>query len=263
MIPKKYIIQEKKNKGKLNQTALQVKLKTNNRGQPHPKVKGLVLIRYTSDRPNTQKWGTKEQYQSSKVVDSQWGLNNREAKRKHTADCRKRNPHMVKITNEKSRRKRRENGKCKAYRSTAEYQKRSRENNRVYKKKNMFICSTRTRYGKLIPKLDRHWEVDEILGGSDKEVRTHIEKQFKDGMSWDNFGEWHLDHVIPCKAKIPLTDEYIFDLTKPSHQKLCFNYQNLQPLWESENCSKQNKIHWSIILTLLVNNYKTIGLKDD
>ncbi len=59
-IPKKYLIQEKKNRGKLNQTALQVELKTNDRGQPHPKVKGLVLIRYTSDRENTQKWGIKD-----------------------------------------------------------------------------------------------------------------------------------------------------------------------------------------------------------
>jgi hypothetical protein len=259
-IPKKYLIQEKKNRGKLNQTALQVELKTNDRGQPHPKVKGLVLIRIKNDRPNTQKRGTLEQHQSRREVDRQWKLNNPELSRENVARYRKRNPHMVKIISEKCRKKRRQNGKCKAYRSTPEYRERTRRNHRRFRKNNLFLVSTRSRYSKLIPKLHRHWEADELLGADDVTVRKHIESKFKEGMTWDNFGEWHLDHTIPCKAKHPLTGDYIFDLTKPSHQKVCFNYQNLQPMWASENCSKQDKIHWSIVLTLMMNNYKTIGL---
>lgn len=96
----------------------------------------------------------------------------------------------------------------------------------------------------------------DFLGCTFEDFKDHLESQFTEGMTWDNIGRggWHIDHIIPCA---------FFDLTKPSHQKLCFNYQNLQPLWESDNCSKKDRIHWSIILTLLVNNYKTIGLKDD
>ena len=259
-IPKKYLYESGTNKGKLNQTALQVELKTNDRGQPHPKVKGLVLIRIKNDRPNTQKWGTLEQHQSRREVDRQWKLNNPELSRENVARYRKRNPHMVKIISEKCRKKRRQNGKCKAYRSTPEYRERTRRNHRRFRKNNLFLVSTRSRYSKLIPKLHRHWEADELLGADDVTVRKHIESKFKEGMTWDNFGEWHLDHTIPCKAKHPLTGDYIFDLTKPSHQKVCFNYQNLQSMWASENCSKQDKIHWSIVLTLMMNNYKTIGL---
>jgi hypothetical protein len=259
-IPKKYLYESGTNKGKLNQTALQVELKTNDRGQPHPKVKGLVLIRIKNDRPNTQRWGTLEQHQSTREVDRQWKLNNPELSRENVARYRKRNPHMVKIISEKCRKKRRQNGKCKAYRSTPEYRERTRRNHRRFRKNNLFLVSTRSRYSKLIPKLHRHWEADELLGADDVTVRKHIESKFKEGMTWDNFGEWHLDHTIPCKAKHPLTGDYIFDLTKPSHQKVCFNYQNLQPMWASENCSKQDKIHWSIVLTLMMNNYKTIGL---
>ena len=250
-IPKKYLYSSGTNKGKLNQTALQVELKTNDRGQPHPKVKGLVLIRIKNDRPNKQKWGTLEQHQSRREVDRQWKLNNPELSRENVARYRKTNPHMVKIISEKSRKKRRDNGKCKAHRSTAKYRERHRENQRRYRESNLFLVATRSRYGKLIPRLDRHWDVDELLGADDVTVRKHFELKFKDGMSWDNHGEWHIDHIIPCA---------FFDLTKPIHQKVCFNYQNLQPMWASENCSKQDKIHWSIVLTLIMNNYKTIGL---
>ena len=55
-------------------------------------------------------------------------------------------------------------------------------------------------------------------------------------MSWDNHGfgddKWHIDHIIPCSN---------FDLTKKEEQKKCFNYKNLQPLWQKDNLSKGNK----------------------
>jgi hypothetical protein len=60
-------------------------------------------------------------------------------------------------------------------------------------------------------------------------VIKHIEKQFKNGMTWNNHGEWHLDHIKAC-AK--------FDLTCPVQQLACFNYKNLQPLGAFENMSK-------------------------
>lgn len=74
-----------------------------------------------------------------------------------------------------------------------------------------------------------------LLGCSIEIVRQHIEKQFKDGMSWDNYGlyGWHIDHIIPCDK---------FDLSKESEQKKCFHYTNLQPLWAKDNIKKSNKI---------------------
>lgn len=72
-----------------------------------------------------------------------------------------------------------------------------------------------------------------LLGCTIKNVKIHIEQQFVDGMSWDNYGLWEIDHIIPCAS---------FDLTKPEEQKKCFNYTNLQPLWKIDNRTKSNKI---------------------
>lgn len=92
----------------------------------------------------------------------------------------------------------------------------------------------------------------ELAGCTTQFLCDHLESQFQDGMTWDNYGTvWHVDHVIPCK---------FFDMTKPIHQKVCFNWQNLQPLWADENHSKSDKIPWYVLLTILMNNYKTITL---
>ena len=75
----------------------------------------------------------------------------------------------------------------------------------------------------------------ELLGCTIQEAREHLEKQFKEGMTWDNHGYkgWHIDHIIPCAS---------FDLTDLEQQKKCFHYTNLQPLWASENLYKGSKI---------------------
>lgn len=62
----------------------------------------------------------------------------------------------------------------------------------------------------------------------------YIESKFKEGMAWENYGTWHIDHIYPCSK---------FDLTKDSEQRKCFHYSNLQPLWASENLSKGDKFN--------------------
>jgi hypothetical protein len=75
----------------------------------------------------------------------------------------------------------------------------------------------------------------DLIGCSIDDLKTHIESQFKDGMSWENYGRggWHIDHIKPCAA---------FNLSNSEEQKECFSYLNLQPLWEYENLSKNAKI---------------------
>jgi hypothetical protein len=75
----------------------------------------------------------------------------------------------------------------------------------------------------------------ELLGCTPKELKQYLELQFKDGMSWDNYGlyGWHIDHIIPCS---------IFDMSDPVEQKQCFHYSNLQPLWAKDNLIKGDKI---------------------
>ncbi len=68
-----------------------------------------------------------------------------------------------------------------------------------------------------------------LLGCSIREFTQHIEKQFQPGMSWDNYGEWELDHIKPCCQ---------FDLTQIEQQRLCFHFSNYRPLWAIDNRSR-------------------------
>jgi hypothetical protein len=73
----------------------------------------------------------------------------------------------------------------------------------------------------------------DLLGCTIEELWVNLEKSFKPGMTKENYGKWHVDHIIPCSS---------FDLTKPEEQAQCFHYTNLQPLWASENLAKGSKI---------------------
>lgn len=73
----------------------------------------------------------------------------------------------------------------------------------------------------------------ELLGCPIPELKTHLESQFVEGMTWDNYGEWHIDHIKPCAS---------YDLSDPDQQKECFNFSNLQPLWAYDNMSKGAKL---------------------
>lgn len=75
----------------------------------------------------------------------------------------------------------------------------------------------------------------QYLGCSVRELKIHIESQFKPGMTWDNWSRngWHIDHIIPLAKFNMLNDEEI---------KIACHYTNLQPLWAKENKRKGSKI---------------------
>ena len=70
----------------------------------------------------------------------------------------------------------------------------------------------------------------DILGCSFEHFMKYIEDQFLEGMTWENHGEWHLDHKTPVSWAE--TEEQIYELNK---------YTNFQPLWAKDNLSKGNK----------------------
>ncbi len=82
-----------------------------------------------------------------------------------------------------------------------------------------------------------HWE--NLVGYTLKQLKRHLEKQFKPGMTWENYGKgkdkWHLDHKIPVSA---------FNFTNAEHIdfKRCWALNNLQPMWQTENLCKQDKL---------------------
>lgn len=70
--------------------------------------------------------------------------------------------------------------------------------------------------------------------------KKYIEDQFQPGMTWENQGEWHIDHIIPLRYNNPSIDEIIKRL----------HYTNTQPMWADENISKGNRF----ILGIIVNH---------
>ena len=70
-----------------------------------------------------------------------------------------------------------------------------------------------------------------IVGCSPEELKIHLEKKFTEGMSWENQGKWHIDHLIPLSSA--KTEEELY--------KLCY-FTNLQPMWGLENIRKGKKI---------------------
>ena len=70
------------------------------------------------------------------------------------------------------------------------------------------------------------------LGYAAEQLAEHLERQFVPGMSWENYGKWHIDHVRPCAA---------FDQADPAQFAACWSLDNLQPLWAAENIRKGAK----------------------
>jgi len=73
------------------------------------------------------------------------------------------------------------------------------------------------------------------LGCSIPKLKEYLEKQFQDGMAWNNWslGGWHIDHIKPLAS---------FDLTNRKQFLEACHYTNLQPLWSKENLTKGRKI---------------------
>lgn len=73
-----------------------------------------------------------------------------------------------------------------------------------------------------------------IVNYSIKDLMLHIESKFKDGMSWDNMGKWHIDHIKPISL-------FNFNSFNDREFQECWDLNNLQPLWEKDNKIKSNK----------------------
>ena len=91
----------------------------------------------------------------------------------------------------------------------------------------------RTRLYKAVKGYEKSARTQELIGCSVEYLLKHLESQFKEGMTWENYGDWHIDHIIPCAS---------FDFTKANEQRKCFHYTNLQPLWADENYRKSDKL---------------------
>ena len=77
------------------------------------------------------------------------------------------------------------------------------------------------------------WEL--LVPYTINDLKKHLKKKFQKGMTWKNYGDWHIDHIIPKSA-------FNFTTYKDLEFQKCWALENLQPLWASENLSKHADI---------------------
>lgn len=182
------------------------------------------FIKYRENHKEKDKvrWATYYQEHKEKI---------KEYRDKYTSE----NKEKIKASKDKSRQKRREIANQLAreryYRNKLflnEREKMRRDNNVEYKLK-LYCRSRMTRIFSRL-KIGKPSSTLNLLGAKIEIVKHHIERQFKLGMTWENYGEWHIDHIVPL-ASAQTKDDII---------KL-FHYTNLQPLWAIENLKKGKK----------------------
>ena len=102
-----------------------------------------------------------------------------------------------------------------------------------YNMKTRIWHSLRDRINGVNGKCGRKWE--ELVGYSVDALAEHLEARFQPGMSWGNYGTWHIDHVIPIS---------FFDFVSADDAEfgMCWDLSNLRPLWGEENVRKHAKL---------------------
>jgi len=120
--------------------------------------------------------------------------------------------------------------KCVALRNVRYNHKRKRRRNADPKAR--IAHRMRNRFREMVK--GKRTGVIRLLGCDLDHFQKHIQKQFKRGMAWNNYGKvWHYDHIIPIAA---------FDPTNEAHLRQCWHYTNFQPLFAKDNFAKGDKI---------------------
>ena len=121
------------------------------------------------------------------------------------------------------------------------WQKKYKPMRNIYLKKRMandiyfkLIRYMRVRISFALKRKDAKKEIKtkDLLGINLPEFCKYLEAKFKEGMNWENYGKWHVDHIKPIVK---------YDIKNPEELKKCFYYTNLQPLWAQENLKKSSK----------------------
>jgi hypothetical protein len=127
----------------------------------------------------------------------------------------------------------RENNPDKIRQIIRDYERNRKASDPLYK----LISNFRTAIYQVLKEsnVEKNRHYFDILQYTPEELIIHLESQFKDTMSWDNYGEWHVDH------KLPITSFNIEEMGDKEFMK-CWSLENLQPMWGDENIRKSNKI---------------------
>jgi hypothetical protein len=113
------------------------------------------------------------------------------------------------------------------------YEKTRKTNDPLYK----LISNFRTAIYQVLKenRVDKNQSYFDVLQYTPEQLIVHLEKQFTEGITWENYGEWHVDH------KLPISSFNIQEMGDSEFMK-CWSLENLQPMWGEENIRKSNKI---------------------
>lgn len=98
------------------------------------------------------------------------------------------------------------------------------------KKRKPYVLAWRSILNNTLKRFNKKKEDETIklLGYSALQLKEHIESLFLDGMSWDNYGKWHIDHIVMVSS---------FEEDTPMN--IVNSLENLRPLWAEDNCSRK------------------------
>ena len=156
-------------------------------------------------------------------------LKNREKRLQYFSDWQKDNRDRLNDYHQKWREKNID--KHREYKR--KYEKHRKDTDPLYK----LISNFRTAIYQVLKEsnVEKNGHYFDILGYTPEELILHLEKQFTEGMTWENYGEFHVDHKLPISS---------FNIKEIGDEEFmrCWGLENLQPMWGEENIRKSNKI---------------------
>jgi hypothetical protein len=164
-----------------------------------------------------------------KVSDKKWREKNKEKLNEYVKTWYEQNKEYRK----KYIKEYRENNVDKIRQIKRDYERKRKASDPLYK----LISNFRTAIYQVLKEnsVEKNKSYFDVLQYSPEELINHLEKQFKDDMTWDNYGIWHVDH------KLPITSFDIQEMGDEEFMK-CWSLDNLQPMWGEENIRKSNKL---------------------
>ena len=106
-----------------------------------------------------------------------------------------------------------------------ERRKQRRQEDHLFRLAGRLRCRTAASFRR--KKFQRESGIKEVLGAELDLIKQYLEDQFEEGMTWENMGEWHIDHIVPLVS------------AKTKEELICLcHYSNLQPLWAIDNLRK-------------------------
>jgi len=127
----------------------------------------------------------------------------------------------------------RENNLDKIRKTKRDYERNRKSSDPAYK----LISNFRTAIYQVLKEnnVEKNKHYFDILRYTPEELISHLENLFTDGMTWENYGEWHVDHRIPISS-------FNFESVDDDSFTKCWSLDNLQPMWGVENIVKGNNI---------------------